>query len=104
MRDCDPTGLLVVVAGRVVAQRLTTNGLRKGPGSEVKLFRFREIQGSPEGRTCLAAYLPPGRGVWGLRPQFPKGGRVGIKDICPTGTMPEEKTSASLNSYSAARL
>ena len=42
---------------------------------------------------------PLWQGVWGLCPQFPKGGWVGIKDICPTGTMPEEKTSASLNSY-----
>ena len=37
------------------------------------------------------------QGVWGPSLQFPKGGRVGIKDICLIGTMPVEKTSASLD-------
>ena len=53
-------------------------------------------EGSPEGFSPLA-------GVWGLSPQFPKGGRVGIKDICPIGTMLVEMTPASLNSYPARR-
>ena len=63
---------------------------------------------------------PLWQGVWGLRPQFPKGGvttnlpfdewtevfgseshRVGIKDICLIGTMLVETTPASLNSYIA---
>ena len=52
-------------------------------------------RGEPLWQPCL----PPGRGVWGRSPQFPKGGRVGIKDICLIGTMLVEKTSASLNSY-----
>ena len=32
-------------------------------------------------------------------PQFPRGGRVGTKDVCGIETMLVEKTSASLNSY-----
>ena len=44
---------------------------------------------------------PLWQGVWGLCPQFPKGGQVGIKDICLIGTMLVEKTSASLNSYTS---
>ena len=44
---------------------------------------------------------PLWQGVWGLCPQFPKGGRVGIKDICLIETMLVETTPASLNSYIA---
>ena len=38
-------------------------------------------------------------GAWGLRPQFPKGGRVGTKDIYLIGTCWWRRTSPSLNSY-----
>ena len=41
----------------------------------------------------------PLEGGLGAMPQFPKGGWVGIKDICLIETMLVEKTSASLNSY-----
>ena len=47
----------------------------------------------------LPAAGRPGRGVWGLSAQFPKGGRVGIRDVSLIGTMRVKENLPSLNTY-----